>query len=116
MLRIVKSRVYPSLIRVSTNPLPPLPLSPLSPSFPVLSTDSRCSHLQELVRKAQRRVDMLTSYVTAANGAGGKESEKQRTLWQRRLKLLNRMKVGFDQTRELWAQNDLCSRRALKPQ
>ncbi|XP_043191220.1 ankyrin repeat and fibronectin type-III domain-containing protein 1-like [Amphibalanus amphitrite] len=62
-----------------------------------LSTDSRCSHLQELVRKAQRRVDMLTSYVSSTNG--GKESEKQRTLWQRRLKLLNRMKVGFDQTR-----------------
>ncbi|XP_037093805.1 ankyrin repeat and fibronectin type-III domain-containing protein 1-like [Pollicipes pollicipes] len=60
----------------------------------LLSADSRCSHLQELVRKAQKRVDTLASYLTTANGGYTKESEKQKALWERRLKLLNRMKFS----------------------
>ena len=56
---------------------------------------------------------MLTNYVSNANGAGGKESEKQRALWQRRLKLLNRMKVGFDQTRKQPESNGVWGSRGL---
>ncbi|XP_022235199.1 ankyrin repeat and fibronectin type-III domain-containing protein 1-like [Limulus polyphemus] len=71
----------------------------------VSSKESRTSRLVSLVNEAERCRENLTTCVlnTAASGSLStallKEKERQLTLWQRRLRLLKRMRDGFERIR-----------------
>ncbi|XP_069999983.1 ankyrin repeat and fibronectin type-III domain-containing protein 1 isoform X4 [Penaeus vannamei] len=57
--------------------------------------ERRLHHLNELVAVAERRREELNSALSG--GAHGRETERQRVLWDRRVKMLRTMKMGLEQ-------------------
>ncbi|XP_071527330.1 uncharacterized protein wake isoform X3 [Panulirus ornatus] len=58
--------------------------------------EQRIHHLNELVSTAERRREDLDSKLSGG-APHGRETERQRELWDRRVKMLRNMKVGLEQ-------------------
>lgn len=70
--------------------------------LPSGTIEQRILHLNDLVATAERRWEELESKL--CGGAGhGRETERQRDLWDRRAKMLRKMRVGLEQMSECLA-------------
>ncbi|XP_063886199.1 ankyrin repeat and fibronectin type-III domain-containing protein 1-like isoform X3 [Scylla paramamosain] len=58
--------------------------------------EQRILHLNELVATAERRREELDSKL-CGGAAHGRETERQRDLWDRRVKMLRKMRMGLEQ-------------------
>ncbi|KAG7174880.1 Ankyrin repeat and fibronectin type-III domain-containing protein 1-like [Homarus americanus] len=66
--------------------------------------EQRIHHLNELVSTAERRREELDSKLSGG-APHGRETERQRELWDRRVKMLRTMKMGLEQMIE-WSMDE----------
>ena len=60
--------------------------------------EQRLRHLDELIQSAERRSDELAS--TMATGGHPKDAERQKAIWDRKYKMLRKMKMGLEKIRK----------------
>lgn len=67
--------------------------------LPPGTIEQRIHHLNDLVATAERRREDLDSKLCSGTGHG-RETERQRDLWDRRAKMLRKMRMGLEQMSE----------------